>query len=179
MKHCYYFSLLFIVALLYACKPEKTNGLVGRIYGFKPVYSTSADLFIIENKPAQVVIHAGKIYVKDNFIFQNEVGEGVHIIDNTNPANAARVGFIKIKGSQEIAIKGNFLYSNNYNDLVTVDITDIAKVKEASRIHNAFYSTNSLQVPPAGGGYFECADNKKGVVIGWIKDSIDNPKCSN
>lgn len=178
MKPILYFLFLVIV-FLPACKVDNSNAIIGRVAGYKPVYSNEADLFIIQNKPARAVVKAGKIYVKDNYIFQNEIGDGIHIINNTNPANAQRTGFISIKGSQEIAIKGNFLYSNNFSDLVVVDISDITKVKEVSRIKNSFYSDNFALVPPIGGNYFECADKSKGVVIGWIRDSIDNPQCRN
>ena len=144
------------------------------------MYSSSADLYLIQNKPARTVTNAGKIYVKDNYIFQNEIGEGIHILNNTNPANTIRSGFISIKGSQEIAIKGNYLYSNNFNDLVVVDISDINNVKEAGRVKNIFYNNNYQLAPPvAGGAYFECVDNSKGIVINWIQDSINNPKCRN
>lgn len=147
--------------------------------GYKPVYSTSAELYLIQNMPARAVTNAGKIYVKDNYIFQNEIGEGIHILHNTNPASTVRTGFISIKGSQEISIKGNYLYSNNYDDLVVVDITDVNKVKEVNRLKNIFYKNNFQLSPPAGSGYFECSDNKKGIVINWVRDSITNPKCRN
>ena len=125
------------------------------------------------------MVNAGKIYVKGNLIFQNEIGEGIHIINNSIPANAQRTGFIKIKGSQEISIKGDYLYSNNYADLVVVNISNLTAVTEVSRIRNAFSDNNSQLVPPVRGNYFECVDNSKGTVIGWVRDSIDNPKCKN
>lgn len=172
-------SVILILLFLSACKSENNGSVVGKVMGFKPVYSTSADLYLIQNKPARVVTNAGKIYVKGNYIFQNEIGEGIHILDNTTPANTTRSGFINIKGSQEIAIKGNYLYSNNFNDLVVVDISDVNNVKEVSRVKNIFYNNNYQLAPLAGSGYFECVDNSKGIVINWIRDSINNPKCRN
>ncbi len=178
MNRPHYFGILILV-LLSACKPEKNNSIIGKVSGFKPLYSTSADLYLIQNKPARGVTNAGKIYVKDNYIFQNEIGEGIHILNNTNPANTLRSGFISIKGSQEIAIKGNYLYSNNFDDLVVVDISDVNNAKEVNRIKNIFYKNNFQLSPPAGSGYFECVDNSKGIVIKWIRDSIINPTCRN
>lgn len=178
MNRPHYLGILLLL-LFSACKPDKTNSVIGKVSGFKPVYSTSAELYLIQNKPARAVTNAGKIYVKDNYIFQNEMGEGIHILNNSNPANTVRSGFISIKGSQEIAIKGNYLYSNNYDDLVVVDITDVNNVKEVNRVKNIFYKNNFQLSPPAGSGYFECADNSKGIVINWVRDSITNPKCRN
>ncbi len=173
------YSAILILLFLSSCKTENNSSVMGKVLGYKPVYSTSAELYLIQNKPARSVTHAGKIYVKGNYIFQNEMGEGIHILDNTTPANTVRTGFISIKGSQEIAIKGNYLYSNNYDDLVVVDITDVNNVKEVNRVKNIFYKNNFQLSPPAGSGYFECADNKKGIVINWVRDSINNPKCRN
>jgi len=173
------YILTFALFWLQACKVDNSKAVIGRVAGYKPIYSNDADLFIIQNKPARTVVKAGKIYVKDNYIFQNEIGEGIHIINNINPANVQRTGFISVKGSQEIAIKGNFLYSNNFSDLVVIDITDINNVKEVNRIKNSFYNTNFGLVPPIGGNYFECVDKNKGVVTGWLRDSIDNPQCQN
>ena len=178
MNRPHYLGILLLL-LFSACKPDKTNSVIGKVSGFKPVYSTSAELYLIQNKPARAVTNAGKIYVKDNYIFQNEMGEGIHILNNSNPANTLRSGFISIKGSQEIAIKGNYLYSNNYDDLVVVDITNVNNVKEVNRVKNIFYKNNFQLSPPAGSGYFECADNSKGIVINWVRDSITNPKCRN
>jgi hypothetical protein len=178
MKQSYYLLLLGLF-LLAACNPKESYNLKGKVLGFKPIYSSQVELFAIESKPAQSVIKAGKIYVKDNYIFQNEIGEGVHIINNSNPANAQRVGFIKIKGSEEISIKGNFLYSNNFVDLVVIDISNISAVKEVSRTKNAFIKSNDQLAPPTTGSYFECVDNSKGVVVSWVNDSINNPKCRN
>ena len=178
MNRPHYLGILLLL-LFSACKPDKTISVIGKVSGFKPIYSTSAELYLIQNKPARAVTNAGKIYVKDNYIFQNEMGEGIHILNNSNPANTVRSGFISIKGSQEIAIKGNYLYSNNYDDLVVVDITDVNNVKEVNRVKNIFYKNNFQLSPPAGSGYFECADNSKGIVINWVRDSITNPKCRN
>ncbi len=168
--------VLLISLLLSACTREEINS-PSRVVGYRPVYSRDPSIFLVENKPAQAVTKAGKIYVKDNYIFQNEIGEGIHIIDNTVPASAARIGFIKILGSEELAIKGNFLYTNNFTDLVVIDISNMAAVREVNRIRNAFNQQHFQLAPPAN-GYFECVDKSKGTVIAWISDTLNDPKCS-
>jgi hypothetical protein len=178
MKHRYLYWVL-LITLFTSCTQQKEKGVKGRVVGFKPIYSNEPDLYSVQNKPARNVVKAGKIYTKGNYIFQNEIGEGIHIIDNTSPANAQRIGFIKIKGSEEISIKGNFLYSNNFSDLVVVDISNIANVIEVNRIRNAFNNNNTQLAPPVNSSYFECVDNSKGTVVSWVRDSIDNPKCKN
>ena len=175
----WYFPLLLFSGILFASCEQDNAGMVGTVQGYKPIYSTDPNLYKIESKPMQTVVKAGKIYVKGNYIFQNEVGQGIHIYDNSNPANAKRIGFIKILGSEELSIKGNFLYSNNLNDLVVIDISNISAVTEVKRLKNAFHTAISLQVPPVSGSYFECVDQSKGVITGWAKETLNNPKCRN
>lgn len=169
-------SITFILTVffLYSCTREENAP--GRVSGYRPLYSQDTSIFTIESQPARDVVKAGKIYVKDNFIFQNEIGEGIHVIDNTNPAAASRVGFIKIIGSEELAIKGNFLYSNSFNDVVVVDISDVAHARVVNRINNAF-NQNNFQLAPPYNGYFECVNNGRGTVIAWIPDTLNNPTC--
>ena len=164
-----------LLLLLSSCTRDNRN-LPGNVPGFRPVYSSDTTLHTISNKPARKVVRAGKIYVKGNYLFQNEIGEGIHIIDNTNPATAERVAFIRIAGSGEIAIRGNFLYSNNFDDLVVIDISDIRNVREVRRIKNAFHQ-NNFQLAPPSRGYFECVDKSRGTVIAWVADTLTNPSC--
>ncbi len=76
-----------------------------------------------------------------------------------------------------LTIAGNYLFTNNLSDLITIDITDFTKPQVVKRIANAFTFINS-ELPPAR-GYFECPDKTKGVVVGWHKEMLESPKCSN
>ena len=51
----------------------------------------------------------GKIYFKDNYLFVNEYGKGIHVIDNSNPADPKKIAFYKILGNVDMAIRGNIL----------------------------------------------------------------------
>ena len=97
-----------------------------------------------------------------------------------NPSQTSRVGFISIKGCHEIAITGNYLFTNNFSDLITVDISDFWQPKVVKRIANAFTLSNTInkELPPAR-GYFECPDPNKGIITGWRKEMLQSPKCSN
>jgi hypothetical protein len=142
------------------------------------LYKERTELFSNQRRLKNVVNIELSSVSKNYFIKQRNASEGIHIINNSNPANAERIGFIKIKGSEEISIKGNYLYSNNFSDLVVIDISNISNVVEVNRVRNAFYAISTLSVPPRH-GYFECVDNSKGAVTGWIQDSITNAKCQN
>ena len=139
----------------------------------------------IQSDGIRTMKNPGKIYVKDNLIFQMDVGYGVHVIDNSIPSQAKPVGFIKVNGSSEISIKGNHLYTNSYNALVVVDVSDWQNVKEVKRIPNAFQQGQSIGAtygsyfipPPVHGVYYECFGymSAPGMVqSGWVQDSIYN-----
>jgi hypothetical protein len=101
------------------------------------------------------------------------VGRGIHVIDNTNPAQADRIGFITVNGCSQLSIKGKYLYTNSLADLVTLDISNPAQVREVHRVPNAFpelqYSYTLVQ--PTDTGYYTCPIYDS-VVVGWVKDSI-------
>ena len=78
---------------------------------YKPVYKTTAEVRanIRSNSPRDIE-QPGKLYIRGNYIFLNEVDKGIHVIDNSNPSNPARVAFIDIPGNMDLAVKGNILY---------------------------------------------------------------------
>lgn len=147
---------------------------VKTVWGSKPIYGvdTVAKKITYINQP-RLVIMAGNIYVKDNLIFQADNGKGLHVIDNSNPAAAHRIGFITINGCSQISIKGTTLYSNSYDDLVVMDISDINNIKETGRIKGAFPEGRNFYtyIQPIESGYYECPKYDS-VVIGWKKDSV-------
>ena len=92
----------------------------------------------IKTLPAQDLENPGKIYVKDNYLFINEVKKGIHIIDNSNPSLPKTISFIQILGNVDISVKGNILYADSYTDFVALDITNPNAVKEVSRTKEVF-----------------------------------------
>jgi len=171
-----YFMLLFVVFFT-SCFPWTTPHRPPKVWGYKPVYTADTAYrkieYIAEAKP---VDNAGKIYVKENLICQCETGKGIHIIDNSNPSNAHRIAFLSVKGAEEISIKGNLLYTNNYYDLVTIDISVPGKSYVVARNRNAFYAASTTQhtwETPDAPGYFECPQfYMDSVISGWVQDSI-------
>jgi hypothetical protein len=153
-----------------------------KVWGYKPVFSTDTTLLRVQSEPPRAMKYPGKIYIKDNLIFQNDIGYGIHIIDNTIPSQAHNIGFIRIWGSSEISIKGNYLYTNSYNALVVVDVTNWQQVREIKRVPNAFrqgseagpYAMMSVPLPERG-VYYDCMAMyiPGGIQTGWTKDSIN------
>jgi hypothetical protein len=175
-------AALVLAVLLTSCwdftrKPYNPK----KVLGYKPVYTNDASLVMVETLTPQPVRNAGKIYVKGSLIFQNDLGYGIHVIDNSNPATANRIGFIRVVGNSEMSIKGNYLYVNSFGDLVVVDISDWHHVNEVKRMPAAFSQGYTNFIPlPEHKVYYECPDffNNK-YQIGWVKDSVYNYSCYN
>jgi hypothetical protein len=146
------------------------------IEGYAPVYAKSSDVNSIVIEPITPTLNAGKIYAFGNYIFQNDQGKGIHIIDNSNKSNPQKIAFLKIPYNTEIAVKGNFLYANNLNDLVVFDISNPATPTLVKREANVF-PTVTQDYPMQNNVYFECVDAAKGVVVSWEKKTLTHPKC--
>ncbi|NIJ50958.1 LVIVD repeat-containing protein [Dyadobacter arcticus] len=80
----------------------------------------------------------GKMYVKGNYLYVNEIKKGIHIIDNSNPSSPKFVSFINIPGNGDIAVRDNVLYADSFSDLVAIDISNPAEAKEIERVKNVF-----------------------------------------
>ena len=177
-----YFWLLAFAVTTCSCWGKRENfpdpDYYKKVMGWKPVYaadSVSKKLTVYNN--AQAVENAGKILVFGNYIFQNDFGKGIHVIDNSSPANAHRIAFWSLPGNTELSVKGNFMYVNNYNDLVVIDISNRTTPVIVNRLKNTFYSADAQypypwQAPPEA-GYFECPKyNNDSIVVSWVKDSV-------
>ena len=129
---------------------------------YVPVYVSKDEVKanVKSNSPRQVE-RPGKIYIRDQYIFLNEVDRGIHIIDNSNPSHPKNISFINIPGNQDIAVKGNILYADLYSDLLAIDISNPKQVQLKTYIDNVFpYRSYGLGGPGITGGQ---------VIADWIK----------
>lgn len=169
---------LILLTMLFGCVDKVESVVdVGEVEGLKPIYVAIGEEKDIRTTTPRDIKRLGKIYYKDPLIFVNESNLGVHIFDNTNPANPVNMHFLEIPGCEDIAIKGNYLYADNLTDLVTVDISDLENPVVVNRLENIKPATEE-DFPPNYEGYFECVDDTQGIVIGWEEATLDNPKCS-
>ena len=131
---------------------------------WKPVFMKRADLeqsvTFIHGK--RLLKNPGKIYCKDNYIYVNELYKGVHVINNSNPENPVREGFITAPGCVDMAIKENIIYVDNAVDLVAFDL---GSKKVTERIKNVL-----PEVPSPSGGYYYNEEKKRPeefILVGW------------
>lgn len=170
MKNVMLYSFLF---LLFFSGSNKTL-----MMGYKPVYVSPVEAKTVTFESPREMKNQGKIYIKDQYIFIGDVGLGVHVIDNSNPENPHKIGFLKIYGNHDIAIKGFSLFADNFKDLVTIDISDIQHPAETYRVRD-IYEYKESNYPPnvPGNTYFECVDESKGYVVDWVEAELSDPKC--
>lgn len=171
-----YSCLLLLLCIGFTqCTPDSTFE-TQPMEAFVPVYMTTQNAGVVKKDVARPTRNAGKIYVLGNWLFQNDVNEGIHIIDISDKAKPKKIAFISIPLSTEVAVKGNFLYTNNVSDLLTFNIADPLNPTLVKRIPNVFPLVNQ-NYPPFNNVSFECADPSKGIVINWERKQIASPKC--
>ena len=106
---------------------------------YRPVYKTSDEVRAnIKNEAPQPVTAAGKMYILGNYIFLNDQGKGIHIINNANPSNPVNEAYVNIPGCEDMAVTGTTLYADCYTDLMTIDISNPQDVKLKNVIPNIF-----------------------------------------
>lgn len=173
--------LLFLVSIfLFSCDRNPGSKPVMR-EAWVPVYTTNnAGIKTITAGPPRSTVNAGKIYTVGNLIYQVEQDSGIHIINYANPSTPQKLGFIRSFLCKEVSVKNGLIYTNNFNDLVVIDASNINNVREVARTA-AVFPDLALQYPPKPDRfttvYFECPDPAKGIVTGWQKKMIDNAKC--
>lgn len=164
-------ALLGLSILLEGCNDRCTE-TYSYTY-FEPVYTPLATIRagVKQESPRQLQ-GLGKIYFKDGYLFVNQPGEGIHVIDNRNPESPVIKSFIKIPGNYDLAIRNTTLYADSYIDLVALDISNLNQVTEVARIEYAFISYNSM-------GFYATAEN--GVVTDWTEREVtfDESSCEN
>ncbi|MES2732384.1 MAG: hypothetical protein V4714_11560 [Bacteroidota bacterium] len=175
-KHLLGLAVVVLTGLLSSCnmKPYDDAKPPVTVEGYRPIYLSHADLKNVFAAPAHTLKNAGKIYVQGHFVFVNEVNKGIHIINNQNPLFPQNIAFLNIPGNVDLAVKGTVLYADNGPDLLALDISNPTNATLLKRIANVF---PNQMYPPQTGVSFECVDNAKGVVVGWEKVSLLNPKC--
>lgn len=134
--------LLFNLFLLGSCFEDECQ--LRRTYiKYEPVYFTIEQIrSSVELQSAADLRHPGKIYVFGSYLLVNELKEGIHIFDNSNPSNPLEVNFIKIPGNVDMSVRDGMLYADNYIDLLTIDISDPKNPKLLCRSESVFTPIN-------------------------------------
>lgn len=153
IHHLLVFAALLSVTLTGCLKDKCTEKRTFIIY--EPVYGQADALRegIVLEAP-RPLINPGKIYSYGTWLLINDISEGLHIIDNSQPEQPIHLAFLAIPGNRDMAIYNEVLYADNYMDLVAFDIQQITQPELVHRTENLFQ--NWTQTP-------------KGVIIDYIE----------
>lgn len=173
-------ALLLGLLTLLACTRQEESDPQPSTYSYL-VYASYRPLLMaratLESSVAAVAPQAlhntGKIYVRGTYVFVNEKYEGIHVIDNRDPANPRPVSFLRIPGNVDLAVRGNLLYADNGPDLVTIDISNPAQAQLAGRVRNAFREVPMPELGPLEEAYQPTKRPANAVVVGWRKLTAD------
>lgn len=169
LKH---FIFVGLILLQFACTPNTDELNPAPQQAYVPVYYKTDNIDITKFSAARAIHRAGKQYVFGSLLLQNDINEGIHLVDVSNPSAPKKLGFIEIPLCTEISVKQGFLYANNFDDLVVFDLRGPGEPKLVKRIKDVFPLANQ-DYPPFFNVAFECPDPEKGVVVDWeLKSNI-------
>lgn len=155
---------VILAASLSGCDKEKVTNTYT---WYTPVYRTLPEVRAeMKSSPARGIKHPGKIYIYGNYIFLNDVDEGIHIFDNTQPASPKNIAFLPVPGNVDLAVRDNVLFADSYSDLVTFDIKDPKAITAIKFAENAFpFRNNFLSFD----GTRPSDPTKIRVIVDWIR----------
>ena len=132
----------------------------------RPVYADKAVVYNnVKSGPVEELSKPGKIFIRGNYLYINEIDKGIHIYDNSDPGNPRAVSFIKIPGNLDVAVSGHYMYADLYTDLLTIDIADPLNAKVVDSNFNVFPERNY------GNGWI--ADQNT-IIVDWIVTIAEN-----
>lgn len=157
-----YLLICSSAVLLSSCWPTETENDYprGSSYTAK-VMKRSEFENSIKIKSPESLKKAGKIYLKDNYMFIGDTNKGFHIYENSNPENPTLIHFLEIPGVTDIAIRDDVFYANQAIDLVAFKINiTTEQVQVLKRVPKTFPE----KVSPDG--YIQSVNDNE-VVVDW------------
>lgn len=181
---CLGFCLLLASCSLFKDEVLDDREMVDVAY-FVPQYETTSQLAAkVTVESPKDYAEAGKIVTYQNYIFINKPNEGVHVVDNSNPAAPVNLHFINIPGSLDLSIIDDHLYSDMFSALVVFNISDVTQpdLIEDFTVEDVFYYNPYRTIDTASGleesyayTQYESIDESRGIVTGWEVEIRQEP----
>lgn len=131
-------SLFFVLLTMISC--DRDEGTV--IITYTKATAVYGDLDEIRSTPLngqiQDIINPGKVHVGNDYLLIGEETKGVHVFDNTDPSSPTKTGFINILGNREFYVENDFLYADNYYDMVKIDISNPMSPLLVNRVEDVY-----------------------------------------
>ena len=155
------FTAVACLFTLFSCS-DNCETTFTNVY-YEPIYTSKAEIRGgVAIEPGKLITGRGKIFFMSGYLFVNEPKNGIHVVDNRNPASPVNVAFIKVPGSFDIVVKDDLLYTDSYMDLVTFDISDLAAITEVNRMEDFFQGHGQY--------YYENSPTATTIVTDWEEE---------
>ena len=143
---------LLCAALCFTGCLEETCNESRIVIGFEPVTTSAGEWRSNSNffcGVGQPICTASGFYVYQDYLLVVEENKGLHIYDNSNPANPTPITFMEAPGGQGLAVRNDILYLNQYTDLVAFSLADPTKPELVGRTTDVFepYSVFAQVLP--------------------------------
>ena len=174
--------LLYIVMIAFSfifsgCELKNGTEMADVAY-FKPIFATVEELTMdISIDPPMDYAQSGKVITYGDYVFVNSPNKGIHIVDNTDPANPINKSFISLAGNIDMAIVDDHLYADMFSALVVLDISNIDEpiLLEDYTVEDVFYfdqywnypSWEELEAYEYDRVGYENIDMSQGIVLDW------------
>jgi len=139
MKKVIYIILLFA---LVACEDqyETTHKYSRLIYQSKdyPVYLDMSEISKIQVKSSVTAVAPFKIISNDHYYFVGDMMKGVHVYEKKGGYDVSYLCFIECKYLKAFDVVGNYLFCNNFIDLVVLDVSNPLQTSVRHREINHF-----------------------------------------
>ncbi len=158
-------TVLSCSALLVACGADTVDKAT-------PITKTRAELqseiFIDSSHPNTGY---SRLYALDNRLYATVPGEGVQVIDNSDPAKPKDIAFINLPGVEDVVIEGDTFVTNQYSDLV---IFSISQQTEIGRVNNLYDYKDYIELPSNSYWAGTASVLQDHVVVGYELEEKDN-----
>lgn len=181
-------SLVFVSSIFLNCskiEDFKSNDAInkGVSYRIKTKLTLAESQNFTIDAP-QTIVNAGRICIEGDYLFIGEWGLGIHVFDNTIPTKPIALAFLSIPASTDYFVKNDVLIVDNGNDLVSLKIDALDKLKKkentfADLKRSLLINKRTAEVfvypnyPIQQNVYFQCPD-KEHFVVAWEKGDFLN-----
>ncbi|MEM7574736.1 MAG: hypothetical protein AAF433_17655 [Bacteroidota bacterium] len=132
------FACLGMMLTFSSCLRDECDAVLTYV-GYEPIIIYPEDFRVtIQATGPQELCEPAGFYYYQNHLMIIERNEGLHIINNSNPAAPRSLSFLPVKGAQAVAVSNDVLYINNATDLVTFDLTDLSSPQMLGRTEDVF-----------------------------------------
>ncbi len=185
MKKIYSLALFVFSALAVSC--DSDNGAAEQAkFAVPTVKSLAAIRSSVSVTLARETNADGKIYVAEDYLFYIAKESGVHVFDNSDPSAPINLSFINIEGVHDISVKGNYLFADNFVDLLVFDISNVQNITLVKTVQNVLTFSAAFPdeaefydytVVPTGdeiitGFTIETRDRLEGQAIMWAEGAL-------